>query len=233
MSGLLENIISIDKSIFYFLNGMHSPYWDVVMSLFTRTESWVLFYGSLVYFIIRNYRMKSILILLMIALSIAFADQFSGLIKYLVQRLRPTHDPSMEGLVHNVLSKGGLYGYFSAHAANTFSVAVFTSLLFRNRLYSILIFIWAIIVSYTRIYLGVHFPFDVLTGIITGAAIGYGLFRLLLFLDKRYAVLGLPKLGETKLERGSFNIILLIFFCFVGTVLLLANRLIHFNLIQF
>lgn len=233
MSGLLESIINIDKSIFFALNGVHSPYWDVVMTLFTRTETWLLFYGTLVYFIIRNYRMKSILILLLIALSIVFADQFSGLIKDLVQRFRPTHDPAMEGLVHYVLNKGGLYGYFSAHAANTFSVAAFTSFLFRNRAYSILIFCWAAIVSYTRIYLGVHFPFDVLTGVIVGSAIGYGLFRLLLFLDRRFFVLGLPKLGETSLAKSDFNLILFVFLCFVLTVLLVANRLVHFNLIQF
>lgn len=232
MSGLLEHIINIDKSIFFFLNGMHSPYWDVVMALFTRTETWSLFYGTLIFFIIKKYRMKSILILLLIALCIVFSDQFSGIIKDLVQRLRPTHDPSMEGLVHNVLTKGGLYGYFSSHAANTFSVAVFTSLLFRNRAYSILIFVWATTVSYSRIYLGVHFPFDVLTGIITGSAIGFGLFKLMIYLDRRFFVLGLPKLNETNLDQKEFNYILLIFLCFAATVLLVANRLIHFNWLQ-
>lgn len=232
MSGLLQNIIDTDKSIFFFLNGMHSPYWDVVMALFTRTESWLLFYATLIFFIIRKYRMKSILILLMIALCIVVSDQFSGLIKDLVQRLRPTHDPSMEGLVHNVLSKGGLYGYFSSHAANTFSVAVFTSFLFSNRAYTILIFIWAVTVSYTRIYLGVHFPFDVLTGIIVGSAIGYGLFRLMIYLDRRFFVLGLPKLNETNLDNGEITYILIVFLCFVATVLLVANRLIHFDWLQ-
>lgn len=233
MSGLLQTIIDIDKSIFYFLNGMHSPFWDVAMALFTRTETWLLFYGTLIFFIIKKYRMKSILVLLLIALCIVFADQFSGLIKDLVQRLRPTHDPSMEGMVHNVLSKGGLYGYFSSHAANTFSVAVFTSFLFRNRAYNLLIFAWAAGVSYTRIYLGVHFPFDVLTGIIVGSAIGYGLFRLMLYLDRRFFVLGLPKLNETNLENNEFTYILTIFLCFVLTTLLIANRLLHFHFIQF
>ena len=229
MTGLLEHIVDIDKSIFLFFNGMHSSFCDVVMALFTRTESWVLFFGVILYYIIRRYRMKSILILLLLALCILIADQFSGLIKDTVQRLRPTHDPTLLNMVHNVLSKGGLYGYFSAHAANTFTVATFTSLLFRNRRYSMLIFCWAIMVSYTRIYLGVHFPFDVLTGVIFGMALGYGIFRLLIYIDKRFFALGLPKLEGTNLRDKDFRYIFIIFLSFLCTTLLLVAQLLHFN----
>lgn len=232
MSGLLQPIIDIDKSVFFFLNGMHSPYWDVVMTLFTRTETWILFYGVLLYYIVKRYRTKAVMVLVLIALSILLADQLSGILKDLVQRLRPTHDPEMMDRVHNVLTKGGLYGYFSAHAANTFAVAVFTSMLFRSRRYNWLIFSWASVVSYTRIYLGVHFPFDVLTGIIVGSALGYGLFRLMIFADQRFFVLGMPKLNETNLHKKDFRTIILVFSGYVLTVLIVANRLIHFNWIQ-
>lgn len=228
----MEHIIDVDKSIFFYLNGMHSPFWDVVMALFTRTEYWTLLFGVIIYYIIRRYRMKSIMILILIALCILVADQFSGLIKDTVQRLRPTHDPTMQDLVHHVLSRGGLYGYFSAHAANTFAVATFTSFIFKNRPFNFLIFSWALVVSYSRIYLGVHFPFDVLTGLLFGTALGYGAYRLLLFLDNRFFVLGLPKLAEARLRNKDFRYILIIVLSFVFTTLLLVNRLQHFNLIQ-
>jgi len=228
----MEHIIDVDKSIFFYLNGMHSPFWDVVMALFTRTEYWILLFGVIIYYIIRRYRMKAIMILILIALCILIADQFSGLIKDSVQRLRPTHDPTMQDLVHNVLSKGGLYGYFSAHAANTFAVATFTSFIFKNRAFNFLIFSWAIVVSYSRIYLGVHFPFDVLTGVAFGTALGYGAYRLLIFLDNRFFVLGLPKLAEARLRNKDFRYILIIVLSFVFTTLLLVNRLQHFNWIQ-
>ncbi|WP_163718442.1 phosphatase PAP2 family protein [Mangrovibacterium lignilyticum] len=228
----MEHIIDIDKSIFFYLNGMHSPFWDVVMALFTRTEYWMLLFAVMLYYIIRRYRMKSIMILILLALAILVADQFSGLIKDSVQRFRPSHDPSMQNLVHNVLSRGGLYGYFSAHAANTFAVATYTSFIFKNRRFNILIFCWATFVSYSRIYLGVHFPFDILTGIVFGSALGYGIYRLLIYLDNRFFVLGLPKLADTKLRNKDFRYILIIVLCFVFTTLLLVNRLQHFGWLQ-
>jgi len=228
----MEYLEGVDKSIFFYLNGMHSPFWDVVMSLFTRTEYWVLMFTAILYYLVRLYRMKSVMILILLALCIVVADQFTGIIKDLVQRFRPTHDPTMQHLVHSVFSKGGLYGFFSAHAANTFAVATFTSFVFKNRKFNILIFAWAILVSYSRIYLGVHFPFDVLTGIIFGTALGYAVYRFLILIDNRFFVLGLPKLEETKLRDKDFRFVFIIVLSFVLTTLLLISRLEHFNWIQ-
>ncbi|MFV0267132.1 MAG: phosphatase PAP2 family protein, partial [Draconibacterium sp.] len=112
--------------------------------------------------------MKAIAALVLLALSIVIADQFSVFVKETVQRLRPTHDPDIQHLVHNVYRKGGLYGYFSSHATNTFAVAAFTARLFKNIRFQLLIYFWDALVSYTRIYLGVHYPFDVLTGALVG-----------------------------------------------------------------
>ncbi|WP_372776214.1 phosphatase PAP2 family protein [Mangrovibacterium sp.] len=228
----MESIIDLDKSIFFFFNGMHTPFWDVVMALFTRTESWFLLFAVMLYYIVRRYRMKSVIILVILALTILISDQFSVFVKETVQRFRPTHDPTIQHLVHNILSRGGLYGYFSSHAANTFAVACFTSFIFKDRKYSFLIFFWAALVSYTRIYLGVHFPFDVLTGVIFGTALGYGMYRLLVFIDNRFFVLGLPKFSDTHLRDKDFRIVLIIFLSFVITTLIVANRLQHFNWLQ-
>lgn len=228
----MQSIIDIDKSIFFFFNGIHSPFWDVVMALFTRTEYWLIFYAVLIYYIIKRYKLKAILILVSVALSILIADQFSGLIKDSVQRLRPTHDPAMQGLVHNVLSKGGMYGYFSAHASNTFAVATLLSLVFKNRNFNILIFCWATVVSYTRLYLGVHYPFDILTGILFGLLLGWAMYKVLIFFDRKLFMLGLPMVTDARLRLKDFRYILIFFFVLILSTLIIVNRLQHFNWIQ-
>ena len=231
MSGFIETITQFDQDLFFFFNGKHTPFWDVAMSLFTRTEFWVLFYLAILWSIIKKYRTKAIVILVLLALSILICDQFSNLIKETVQRLRPTHDPAVSHLVHNVLTKGGLYSYFSAHAANTFAVATFTTLLFRRLSYGTFIFLWALMVSYTRIYLGLHYPLDILTGMLVGIIVGLALFKFLLFLENRFLILKSPKIAETQLspqESGQLFTVLLIL---IITTFLVVNRLQHFNFI--
>ncbi|MGD9930784.1 MAG: phosphatase PAP2 family protein [Mangrovibacterium sp.] len=229
MIGFIDTITQLDQDLFFFFNGKHSPFWDIIMSLFTRTEYWALLYLTILGFIIRKYRAKAVVILVLLAVSIVICDQFSGLIKDATQRLRPSHDPAIQHLVHNVLTKGGLYSYFSAHAANTFAVATFTSLLFRRVPYGIFIFLWALMVSYTRIYLGLHYPLDILTGILFGVLTGWALFKLLIFVENRFLLLQFPKLTETKLKNKEFRFIFILFLTIIITTVLVVNRLQHFN----
>ncbi|MEQ9581831.1 MAG: phosphatase PAP2 family protein, partial [Arenibacter sp.] len=121
--------------------------------------------------------------LVAIALLILVTDQLANFFKYGVQRLRPCHDNEINGLMRLVKSScGGKFGYFSAHAANSFAVAIFFTSFLRTKYKYIGLFliVWASVVAYSRIYIGVHFPLDVLTGTIIGAFLG-GLF-LQLFL---------------------------------------------------
>lgn len=201
------------------------------MPLFTQTATWSIFYLTLLYFIIRKYRMKAIAALVLLALSIVIADQFSVFVKETVQRLRPTHDPDIQHLVHNVYRKGGLYGYFSSHATNTFAVAAFTARMFKNIRFQLLIYFWAALVSYTRIYLGVHYPFDVLTGALVGLLIGQLMYRLFLIIENRFLLLKLPKLAETSLSNQETFSLFMVFLIFTATVLLVANQLLHAQLI--
>ncbi len=231
MIPFIESIKQLDQSLFFFFNGIHNPYWDVIMTLFTQTITWGIFYLTLLYFIIRKYQMKAVVIFIMLALVILIADQFSVFIKETVQRLRPTHDPDIRHLVHNVYRKGGLYGYFSSHATNTFAVAMFTAKLFKNSRYQVFIFFWAAFVSYTRIYLGVHYPFDVLTGVLVGILIGHFIYKLLLVIENHFLMLKMPKLAETGLSNQESGIILLVFLLFVFTVLLVTNQLMHAQLL--
>ncbi|MGE4586550.1 MAG: phosphatase PAP2 family protein [Mangrovibacterium sp.] len=229
MNRLFDSILSLDKSLFLSLNGQHNPFWDATMVFFTGTGIWMLFYLSIIWFILKRYRSKALVIIFLLALSILISDQMSGLVKDTVQRLRPTHDPGISQLVHHVVTQGGTYGFFSSHASNSFATAMFTALLFRNRRYSLLIFFWACMISYTRIYLGLHYPGDLLAGMLFGLLVGYGCFKLLVLLECNYLTLSTPKLTEIHLKEKEFWYIFLVFSVTVLITLLIASRMVHYN----
>lgn len=109
-------------------------------------------------------------------------DQVSGLIKDSVQRLRPCHNESIKSMIHMVHGCGGKYGFVSSHAANSFGVAMFFTLFFKHKYAGLLLMLWALVVSYSRIYLGVHYPGDVTGGALLGLILGIAFFRLDKFL---------------------------------------------------
>jgi len=179
----MEELISLDKKLFLHLNQWHAPWLDPVMFWMSQTYTWVPLYAFLLFVVFRNYGKNTWLVILCVALTITLSDQTaSGLLKPVFMRLRPSHDPELENVIHYVNGyRGGLYGFASSHASNVFALAMFFWLLFRRTYKStIILFAWAAIVAYTRIYLGVHFPGDVMAGATIGvlaAWIGYQLFR--------------------------------------------------------
>jgi len=185
---LISELKNIDTEVFLFLNGFHNSFWDFVMYWMSNKLIWVPLYALLIYLIIRKYKQKSIWILLFVALLIAASDQFSVFIKNWVERPRPCHDENIGQLVHLVKNHcGGSFGFFSSHASNSFALAVFLPAFLRNKIryFTTIALLWATLVSYSRIYLGVHYPGDVLAGAIFGAGFGY-LFAFLyrLFINK-------------------------------------------------
>ena len=205
---------------------MHTAFWDKAMFLFSSREIWIPFYLLIIYVIIKTFKRNSIYILILIGLSIALSDQFSVLIKNLVERLRPSNEPSINNLVHIVNNyRGGTFGFFSSHASNTITVAVITSLLFKNRMFSILIFAWAIIVSYTRVYLGLHYPGDILTGWLWGALIGFGFYKLIVFVQQRYFKSNLPEIRFKAITNEESIQLLLFVIIYAVTILVTINRL--------
>jgi undecaprenyl-diphosphatase len=176
----------LDQQLFLFLNSCNSPFWDKVMHAISGILIWVPLYLAILIFLGFKYKRKFLVILLFIALAATLADQISvNLFKNLVQRLRPCHEPALEGLVHLVDGKcGGMYGFVSSHATNMFNVAILSSLFIRKRWFTISIILWALTVGYSRIYLGVHYPGDVICGSLLGALIGWGIYELYLLTDK-------------------------------------------------
>lgn len=179
---MIEQLIAWDKELLLFLNSLNTPFLDFIFYWISDKFLWIPFYIFLIYLIVRQYRKETFCIMLAIGALIAISDLSSvHLFKDVFERLRPCHDPDLEGKLHIVNGEcGGQFGFVSSHAANTFAVAVFLVKIMGNtyRYFNPLILLWAAIVSYSRIYLGVHFPGDVLCGAILGSVIGFAVGKV-------------------------------------------------------
>ncbi len=176
----------LDQQLFLFLNSAHSPFWDQVMHAISGKLIWVPLYLAILITMGLKYKRKFLIILLFIIIAATLSDQMSVMIKNLFQRLRPCHDPALQGLVHLFNNEcGGLYSFVSSHATNSFDVALLSLLFIRRRWFSVSIIIWALVVGYSRIYLGVHYPVDVICGSLLGALIGWSIYSLYVLTDNR------------------------------------------------
>ena len=185
----MDTIIQMDKQLLLAINGSDSLFVDYLAKTLTTAATWIPLYVSLFYVVVKNndnFR-RIICILACAGLCVLFAGTVDDLlVKPLVARLRPTHDFQIGMLVDTVDGyRGGKYGFFSAHAANTFSIAVFFSLLMRSRLVTLLLVGWALTNCWTRLYLGVHYPLDILCGLLWGGSVGTGIYFLYRYVDRR------------------------------------------------
>ena len=172
---MFEYIKSKDTELFLYLNGKHNPFWDVIMDFFSGKWTWLPLYLIVLIYVIYKYKKKSILIILLLIITLVLSDQLSNLIKYSVKRYRPTHNLIISHLVHTVKGYvGGQYSFVSSHAANSFGFATSLGLILKNNFKYLLVImlLWALIVSYSRIYLGVHYPLDVICGGMIGVFCG-------------------------------------------------------------
>ena len=178
----MDELIHFDKQLLLLLNGSDSLFLDHMVLVLTNARTWIPLYLSLLYVVVKTNRsLRGVLLVLGAAgLCVLLAGTVDDeLVKPLVARWRPTHDPEIGSLVDVVDGyRGGNYGFFSAHASNTFSIAVFFSLLMRNRLLTASLVFWSLVNCWTRMYLGVHFPGDITVGLLWGGLVGWGVYRL-------------------------------------------------------
>jgi len=181
---ILQQLITFDERVFLAVNGWHSAYWDTFMCFFSDKLVWIPLYLALAFVVYRNYSLRNVLIcFVVVGVIILFTDAFtSQVLKPLVGRLRPSNlENPISHLVHIVDGhRGGRYGFPSSHSANCWGVAFFVAYLFRHRVITLFMFVWAFIVCWSRLYLGVHYVGDVFFGMLfglVGASVLYYVFR--------------------------------------------------------
>ena len=197
----METLIDWDKKLLLFLNGFHAGFLDPVMYLISQELFLLPLFLYLLYVIQKKYQKATWIILLGVAVTLLIGDQItSTLMKPYFARLRPSHDATLQGQLHLVkdfsgtIYYGGLYGFASSHAANTLGVALYLFFFLRPFYRRVgLLFLWAAAMTYTRIYLGVHFPGDILVGAGVGVFAAWIGKRVALLIAKKYKYeLGLP-----------------------------------------
>ena len=180
---LNDVLIPLDQDLLLLLNGSRSVYFDRLIDQLTTASTWIPLYVALLLMVVKNnasFR-QVVFIIVCATLCVLLAGTVDDMfVKPMVARLRPTHDPTI-GILVDVVDgyRGGKYGFFSAHAANTFSLAVFVSLLVRSRLMTVSLVAWSLVNCYTRMYLGLHYPSDILCGLLWGglsALVSYMLY---------------------------------------------------------
>lgn len=171
----------LDERIFLAVNHASCDFLDFTMYWASSMTIWIPFYVFLIYLLVLHYKKTGWVLVIMTIILVAISDQVSvHLFKEVFHRLRPCHDPFLEGLVRLPGGKcGGLYGFISSHATNHFALAVFTGYFLDKKIrnFMTVMIIWASVISYSRVYLGVHFPADVFVGAIVGTLLALGMIR--------------------------------------------------------
>ena len=186
-----NTLISFDKELLLAVNGSASLFLDGLVKTLTTAATWIPLYLALFYLVLKNNdsTKKILLIVACAALCLLIAGSLDDLVvKPLVARWRPSRDPEIGILVDTVNDyRGGRYGFFSAHASNTFSIAVFFSLLIRSRLLTFFLIGWSFVNCWTRLYLGVHFPGDILVGLLWGGFVGMSVYFLYVRVSRNWS----------------------------------------------
>jgi len=186
----MEELIQFDKQLLLMVNGSDSLFIDSLATTLTNATTWIPLYVALFYAVLKNSTTaaKVLLTLAAAGLCVFLAGTLDDtIVKPLVARWRPARDPEIGILVDTVNGyRGGKYGFFSAHAANTFSIALFFSLMFRRRSFVVMMVAYSLINCWTRLYLGVHYPGDITVGLLWGAIVGYTVYRLYSYTLRKY-----------------------------------------------
>ena len=185
---MLDYLNNLDTDVLLAINGLNDVFQDAVWWMVSAKWSSALMLLALLWVFLHQNRRHALLVLAMLALAFVLADQVSsGLIKHLVERLRPTHNPALGDAVHIVNGyRGGMYGFVSSHAANSLAAATFIALILRHRAVTLALMAWALLQCYSRVYLGVHYPGDIVGGMLVGIIAGWLVWRVMLWIEHRW-----------------------------------------------
>ena len=187
---MLDQLLQYDKELFLFLNNLGMPAWDNFWLVVTNKLTFIPLYAILLYLVYKHFGLKVLLlIVVVVAVMITFTDQITNLFKYIIaKRPRPCREEEMREIMRFIAERCGRYGFFSGHSSNSMATAVFAGLLLKpyyKKLIFILLF-WSALVAYSRIYVGVHYPLDIVCGMAFGALAGFGFYKLQLLLRHRF-----------------------------------------------
>ncbi|WP_305952037.1 phosphatase PAP2 family protein [Emticicia oligotrophica] len=187
---MIETIKYTEYDWFLWLNGHHNQLFDILMYWVTYRFTWIPLYIYIIYYLFQNTKNRFAINLVFVLLSVGLSDRFtSGFMKPFFHRFRPCHDPAIQNLVHVVGDCGGQFGFASSHASNSFALVMAIYLLAKLNNWSLklpaFLLFWAIIVSYSRIYVGVHFPTDIVVGAIVGIMITLFTYIFLKFINQK------------------------------------------------
>ncbi|MDL2320472.1 phosphatase PAP2 family protein [Alistipes sp. OttesenSCG-928-B03] len=199
---MFSDLIQYDKELFLWLNFDGGSFMDTIMSYASAKLTWVPLYLLVLFLIWRRHGWKYTLIAAVaIALAVVAVDQVCNVFKNELPKLRPTRNPEFTGLIHRVskpgggIYTGGMYGTVSAHAATTFTIVVISSMIVRKRWFTAMMIVWAILVGYSRIYVGVHYPLDIFFGTMLGIATGFLIMYIVVRIIRRYRSTRNPAVG--------------------------------------
>lgn len=178
---MIETLLTYDTDLFLYLNNLGSESWDGFWLIVTEKWSSIPLYVALLYLIYRHYGAKgTFIVLVAVALMITATDQLANLFKYGIERPRPCRVEALQEQMRFIAEGCGRFGFFSAHAASAMATAVFLGLALRKyyKYLPFLLLLWAVVIAYSRIYLGVHYPLDIICGMIFGGILGWGFYLL-------------------------------------------------------
>lgn len=175
---MLEKLINLDKQFFIFLNNLGATPFDDIWLLITKQINWTPFFLILLFILYKKLGTKKLgIAILILAALITFTNEITDVIKFSVQRIRPCNDDALVGLIR-VVKDSDTFSYFSGHASNSTAAMMFVFLILRKHYkYSYLIFLYPVIFAYSRIYLGLHFPLDIISGFVFGSLTGVIFYR--------------------------------------------------------
>ncbi|MFV8358656.1 phosphatase PAP2 family protein [Flavobacterium sp. XS1P32] len=184
---MLERILSLDTKLFVFLNGLGSETYDGLWLFITKQSNWIPLFLLLLYVIYTKLGAKQTLyLLLFIAVLVTITDQTTNLFKNGFQRLRPCNNPEINSFIR-IVKISHSFSFFSGHAANSMAVATFVYFNFKDKIkFFGFLFLWPLIFAYSRIYLGLHYPVDILTGYLFGFTLGFLMFKAYKMAQEKY-----------------------------------------------